>query len=134
MDTSTVAVAKHTSSRNGKRRMRTVEEKRRIVEEVLRGEESVAVIARRHEVNANLVFGWKRLYEKGLLEPSGAALVPVKIRQKMPARRRSTRSAPERAAIDECVEIDLGSDRCMRIRGRLALAMLDRLLTELCSR
>ena len=28
---------------------------------------SVAVMARRHEVNANLVFGWRKLYERGLL-------------------------------------------------------------------
>jgi transposase len=129
MDTSTVEVAKHTSARSGKRRMRTLEEKRRIVEEVLCGEESVAVIARRHEVNANLVFSWKRLYEKGLLEPSGAALVPVKVRKQsvMPARL-------SRSADDECVEIDLGSGQCVRLRGKLAVATLDRLITQLCGR
>lgn len=42
MDTSTVEISKNTSAGSGKRRMRTLEEKRRIVEEVLRGEESVA--------------------------------------------------------------------------------------------
>jgi transposase-like protein len=36
--------------------MRTIEEMRQIIEEVLRREESVAMITRRHEVNANLVF------------------------------------------------------------------------------
>ena len=54
MDTSTVEVEKHTLTRGGKR-LRSMEEKRRIIEEVLRGEESVAAIARRYEVNANLV-------------------------------------------------------------------------------
>jgi len=80
MDTSTAEAAKHISSRSGKR-MRTLEEKRRIVEETFHSGESVAAIARRHEVNANLVFSWRRLYQKGLLEPaaSSAALVPVKI-------------------------------------------------------
>ena len=126
MDTSTVEVTKNTSARGGKRRMRTLEEKRRIVEEVLRGQESVAVVARRHEVNANLVFSWKRQYEKGLLERSGAALVPVKVR-KQSVITRASRTA------DECVEIDLGAGKCMRLRGELALAMLDRVVAALCA-
>jgi transposase len=128
MDTSTVAVTKNTSARSGKRRMRTLEEKRRIVEEVLRGEESVAVVARRHEVNANLVFSWKRQYEKGLLEPSGTALVPVRVRKQSLAPTRVSRPA------DQCVEIDLGAGKCMRLRGELALAMIDRVVAALCGR
>ena len=128
MDTSTVEISKHTSARSGKRRMRTLEEKRRILEEVLRGGESVAVVARRHEVNANLVFSWKRQYEKGLLEPSGKALVPVRVRK------HSVTAARVAGAADECVEIDLGAGKCMRLRGELALAMLDRVVAALCGR
>jgi transposase len=109
--------------------MRTREEKRRIVEESLRGGESVAIIARRHEVNANLVFSWRRLYRKGLLEPAGAALVPVKIRSKTATRRSLAVEVEE-----DCVEIDLGAGKCLRIRGKLAIATLDRLLADLCSR
>jgi transposase len=127
MDTSTVEVEKHTLTRGGKR-LRSMEEKRRIIEEVLRGEESVAAIARRYEVNANLVFHWKRLYQKGLLE-SSTALVPVKIRKKA-----STPARLVRSAGDECVEIDLGAAKCVRLRGELARELLDRLLTELCAR
>lgn len=129
MDTSTVELVKNTSARGSKRRMRTLEEKRQIVEEVLRGRESVAVIARRHEVNANLVFSWKRQYEKGLLERSGTALVPIKVRKQVATATRSSR-----AATDECIEIELGAGKCVRLRGELALAMLDRLLTRLCAR
>jgi transposase len=107
--------------------MRTLGEKRQIVEEVLHGGESVAVIARRHEVNANLVFSWKRQYEKGLLEPVRTSLVPVKLQRK-PAS--ITRALPN----DECVEIDLGAGKCVRLRGKLAVATLDRLLTQICAR
>lgn len=127
MDTSTVEVAKHTLTRGG-RRLRSMEEKRRIVEEVLRGEESVASIARRYEVNANLVFHWKRLYQKGLLE-SRTALMPVKIGKKTTPSARSARSTA-----DECLEIDLGADKCVRVRGELARELLDRLVAELCAR
>lgn len=127
MDTSTVAASKNTSGRGGHRRMRTLDEKRRIVEEVLLGKESVAVIARRHEVNANLVFSWKRLYEKGLLESRRTALVPIKLQRKASS---TVRVMPS----DECVEIDLGAGRCIRLRGKLAVAALDRLLMQLCAR
>lgn len=65
------------------RRLRTNDEKRRIVEEALSGEASVAAVARRHGVNANLVFNWRKLYQQGLLdqcrEPASAALVPVTV-------------------------------------------------------
>jgi len=97
--------------------MRTLEEKRRIVEEVLQGGDSVAVIARRHEVNANLVFSWKRQYENGLLATNATALVPIKVRK----REATTRRAP--AVVDgECIEIDLGAGKCIRLRGKLAIA------------
>jgi transposase len=129
MDTSTVDSGKHTSARGGKRRMRTLEEKRQIVEEVLHGGESVAVIARRHEVNANLVFSWKRQYEKGLLEPSGTALVPVKVRKQS---LKPTR--PSGSSEDTCVEIDFGAGKCMRLRGELARALLDRVVGVLGGR
>lgn len=127
MDTATVGVTKNTSARVGKRRMRTIDEKRQIVEEVLQSSESVAVIARRHEVNANLVFSWKRQYEKGLLDCARAALVPVKLQRK---RSNAVSALP----IDEYVEIDLGAGKCVRLRGKLAVATLDRLLCQLCAR
>ena len=41
-----------------RRRMRTVAEKRRIVEETMVRGASVAAIARKYDVNANLLFGW----------------------------------------------------------------------------
>ena len=42
---------------------------------------SVAVIARRHGVNANQVFHWRKLYREGRLdvETAAAQLVPVRI-------------------------------------------------------
>ena len=44
----------------GSRRSWPREEKRRIVEEAVRPGTSVAAVARRHGLNANLVFTWKR--------------------------------------------------------------------------
>ena len=45
----------------------SVERKRVIVEATLQPGASVAHVAREHEINANQVFKWKRLYERGLL-------------------------------------------------------------------
>ena len=52
-----------------KRSYRSVEERRRIVEETLAPGVSVATVARAHGINANQVFGWRKLYQSGLLEP-----------------------------------------------------------------
>lgn len=43
-----------------KRRSWTPDEKRRIVEESLEEGTSIAEVARRHELNANLLFTWRR--------------------------------------------------------------------------
>jgi transposase len=67
------------------RQMRTVEEKRRIVEETLAEGASVARVARAHGVNANQVFGWRRLYHAGRLGGSGAIkLLPVSVSESSP--------------------------------------------------
>ena len=57
------------SGGGGERRRRywTLDEKRRIVEESLEEGASIAEVARRHEVNANLLFTWRR---KMGVEPS----------------------------------------------------------------
>jgi transposase-like protein len=49
------------------RRQRSVGEKRRIVEETLETGASVARVARRHAVNANQVFYWRKQYREGRL-------------------------------------------------------------------
>ena len=64
------------------RRMWTIAEKRRIVEETLARGASVPEIARKYELNANLLFGWRRLYKQGLLESGqepAAKLLPVAV-------------------------------------------------------
>lgn len=48
-----------------KRRYRSKQERRQVVEDTLRPGASVAVIARRHGVNANQVFHWRKLYRDG---------------------------------------------------------------------
>jgi len=69
MDTSSDAVARDPLGRRiAPRQRHTVAEKRAMVEESLEPGVSVALIAPRHEVNANQIFAWRRLYRAGLLE------------------------------------------------------------------
>ena len=78
MDTSE-RVAIETVSQ-AKRRRRSVEEKRRIVEETLEAGASVARVARRHAINANQVFYWRKQYREGRLgKVSSSSLLPVTI-------------------------------------------------------
>jgi transposase len=61
-----------------KRQKRSVEEKRRIVEETLTAGASVARVARRHAVNANQVFYWRKKYREGRLgKGPSSKLLPV---------------------------------------------------------
>ena len=64
----------------GRRRRWTAEEKRRIVEETRAPGSSVSVVARRHDINANLLFKWKRLEEGDTLDRpllEGPEFVPI---------------------------------------------------------
>jgi transposase len=62
------------------RRRRSIEEKRRIVEETLAPGASVARVARRHAVNANQVFYWRKKYREGRLGQSRSSnLLPVTV-------------------------------------------------------
>jgi transposase len=57
-----------------------MEERRKIVEETLQPGASVSRVARRHDVNANQVFYWRKLYREGQLGSTAATkLLPVKV-------------------------------------------------------
>lgn len=82
MDTSQQAIQVRSREPRPRRRFRTVEEKRRIVEETLVPGASVARVARAHGVNANQVFGWRQLYRQGRLEreeSDAPTLLPVRV-------------------------------------------------------
>jgi transposase len=77
MDTSEQAIVEGTPKRETRRR-RSFEEKQRIVEETLRAGASVARVARRHAVNANQVFYWRKKYREGrLVKKQSSRLLPV---------------------------------------------------------
>jgi transposase len=62
------------------RQRRSIAEKRRIVEETLVEGASVARVARAHGINANQVFGWRRLYRAGRLGGASSAVKLLSVR------------------------------------------------------
>lgn len=57
----------------GRRRRWSLAEKRRIVEESLRGHRQASATARRHEIPTSLLFNWRKDYRAGRLSKDGAA-------------------------------------------------------------
>src|SRR5215471_329910 len=98
------------------RQFRSKRERRQIVEETLKANASVALVARAHGVNANQVFKWRRQYKQGRLEADAATtLLPVKVSDVIPAVKPRThlKSGGRRSGI---IDVDLGHAR-VRIEG-----------------
>ncbi len=125
--------------------LRSNEDKRRIVEETMVPGASAAAVARKHGMNANLLFGWRRLHKRGLLEQcrEPASLLPVKVltptvlpdRKSRPARRVKAvaRAAPHTRGTGH-IEIDLPGDVRVRVHGRVEVDALSAVLAALRGR
>jgi transposase len=82
MDTSTVVVGmEKVRHRKAARRVYTLEQKLRVVAEANVLGASVAEVARRHGLNANLLFSWRRQQQQGVLEEHTrkVKLLPVQV-------------------------------------------------------
>ena len=112
------------------RQRRSIAEKRRIVEETLVEGASVARVARAHGINANQVFGWRRLYRAGGLEERKPAmkLLPVRVSERVPAPRPERGSADFEKPQPGTIHIELRQAQ-VRIEGN-ANAALVRVLLE----
>ena len=101
-----------------KRRVWARQQKRQIVEATLKPGASVSVVARAHDVNANQVFRWRKLYHEGRLEAEATAnkLLPVKITDVANQKIREVsrdKSKPKKSGV---IDVDLGHAR-VRIEG-----------------
>ena len=106
------------------RRHRTVEEKLRIVQEALQPGVSNAEVARRHGLNANLLFNWCRQYERGLLATRtrrvrGRRVVPIKLLE--------TKS-PSAAVSTTALRVEFPSGIQLHVNGGADAALLERVI------
>jgi transposase len=135
------------SGERASRRFRTLEEKLAILKEADEPGASVAAVARKHGMNANLLFGWRRLRQAGLLErqrySKAAPLLPVKVTTPTltPTRRIGTRTrksahipALESMTGESVMEIVLSDGVRIRLSGEAGRALLERLLERLSRR
>jgi transposase len=83
------------------RQRRSVAEKLRIVRLTFEPDASVAEVARKQGVNANQLFKWRRLFERGQLGDAGAgstALLPVIVSGSADSREEASAAQPEEQA------------------------------------
>lgn len=114
--------------KRGNYRQHAVEFKRAIVQQSLTPGASVSRIAREHNVNANQVFTWRKLFKEGLLGESGVQvnLLPVGIAAPVAGRPQSADGVVPTGMI----ELVIGKAR-LRIEGRVDEAALAQVLAHL---
>jgi transposase len=106
-----------------KRHRRSVEEKRRIVEETLKPGVSVARVAQRHAINANQIFAWRKRYREGRLgSRMTAKLLPVAITDERLAEAEKVGVSVPPAPLG-IIEMVLPKGK-LRIEGRVELVTL----------
>lgn len=93
--------------------------KRQMVAETLEEGSSVSIVARRHDVNTNQLFKWRReLLPKAMpAVVGGGAMVPVEIVPERPRHRR-------RADPKGIIEIEFGGRARVSLRGEVEPAVL----------
>lgn len=108
------------------RRHRSKQERRQVAEESLQAGASVAVVARRHGVNANQVFHWRKLLREGRLDvrPSLTQLMPVRLTEILEDK---ARPIHQQTGV---IQIELGRVR-LRVEGSVDPATLRTILEHL---
>jgi transposase len=137
VDTSTPIAAVDTLGRRvAPRRYRTVEEKIQIVTESRVLGASVSEVARRHRVNANQVFAWRRQQDQGVLgrrtRRGGVKLVRVQVRGEAQEPRTEAGNARATASGSEGrIEIILADGVRIAISGVVSAEQLHPVLSVL---
>jgi transposase len=135
-----MALCDEGSGRSGQRRRWTEEDKARIVAECEAPGSSVSIVARRHDLNTNMLFTWRREFRR---RQSGAAgdqvtFVPAVIAPDEPAPERLPSQAPQPGPevgvappTAGRIEIVLGNSRRIIIDQDVSAAALARVMSVL---
>jgi transposase len=106
------------------RRRRTLAEKQKIVEETFEAGTSVSIVARRHDINANQLFAWRRDYKKEKMAGGSGtrpALIPIGVIGEPPR-------PSEPPNVQKLIEIEVSSGVKVRIDGEIRLPALELVL------
>ena len=117
------------------RRYRTVEEKVQIVTDSRVPGASVAEVARRHGVNANQLFSWRRQLDQGVLgrrmRQGAVKLLPVQVRSEAQEPRVEASTATPALASEGRIEITLAAGVRIAISGEVSAEQLHQVLAVL---
>lgn len=113
MDTTLDTVAP--ARRTGRRPNFSLAFKRQVVEATLQPGASVSLIAREHDVNANLVFRWRHQYQDGAFGPpdQSVTFLPVQV---VAASVDASQTLPSQPASHSDIVMELGKAK-LRITG-----------------
>ena len=122
--------------RRGPYRSHSLEQKRRVVHECLTSGDSVSIIARRHDLNANQLFHWRKEYTRGRLGPvmlADAPLVAVQV-EEPGARKGPTARTLAPMPEGNWIEIECTRPYRVRVYGGVDQAALTQVLEILSAR
>ena len=135
MDTSVETKTDKLGRRTGPRRRYSIAEKLQILEETRRPGASIADVARAHGINHNVVFGWRRLAQRGLLRAQGKESVPL-----LPLRVESATVVPSSklpsssADATGSIEVEFPGGVRVRVHGVVDALALERVFKALARR
>ena len=114
------------------RRRYTIAQKREMVEATLEDGQSVSVVARHYDVNANQLFRWRKQYRDGLLyEGHGVKLLPVEVSETRVPAVADAAGKPLSVAADGTLEVVLSNQHRLRISGSVCQQSLITILRVL---
>jgi transposase len=137
MDASPKSEIEEVGAERTRRCFRTLEEKLAILREAAKPGASLAAVARKHGVNANLVFGWRRLHRSGALASQRHAksvpLLPVRIESPtlLPTVKPAAAVKPSTGRERTLIEIEFPGGIHVRLQGAVDTRLLRRVLKTL---
>ncbi|GJE03639.1 IS66-like element accessory protein TnpA [Methylobacterium isbiliense] len=114
------------TSPTGRRKSYTVEEKQRLVAESYEPGASVSLGARRHDINANLLFTWRRQMRAPASAASPLELIPIEVISGAPA---TVAAIAAEAGQRSVIEIVLVGGVCVRVDAEVSETALRRVLS-----
>ncbi|TJW85062.1 MAG: IS66 family insertion sequence element accessory protein TnpB, partial [Mesorhizobium sp.] len=116
------------TARARRRKSYTLEEKQRLVAESYEPGASVSLVARRHDINANLLFTWRRQMRPPASAASPLELIPVEVISSVPAAAPTAAGGAEQPGV---IEIVLVGGVRVRVDAEVSEAALRRVLSAL---
>lgn len=108
-----------------RRRLWSADEKRGIVAETRKAGASVSLVARRHDVNANMIFTWRREFDKQERDrgAENSTFVPALV---------SAGAEGPRQPVPPSLELDTSGETCARSAGRMEIVLAggDRIIAD----